>query len=790
MNIGLDIDGVLTDIGDFQIREGEKFFWKKPINENGFTICEMFGCSKKEEDNFWKRNLLKYITKEKARKGASDLTKLLHNRGDNIIIITSRVYTDKDTKMGKLMRYIVEHWLKANNIDYDKIVYTSNDKTEAVKNNNIDIMIEDDVNNISHLSKVTKVICMNCNYNKTMDFTDYTRIYSIKNDAYNAIQEIRENIERKKIELRLLNEIKPIYGKGSIDRPWMKYYSYEERNIKLPEMTCFDYLYENNQNNLNKIALNYFGKKYTYQELFQKIDEFAKSFQSRGIKEGSIVTLCLPNVPEAVFAFYALNKIGAVANMVHPLKNSKEIKECINLVNSDLLVMIDNAYEEIDKIIDDTGVNNAIIVSAGDSMPFSMKLLYKSTSKINVDYKNNSKYIKLNEFIESGKNIDNLIIPKYKKDTTAVIMYTGGTSGISKGVELTSDNFNCMVHQQKATAKNFYTGDTMLTIMPVFHGFGLCSSIHMPLSYGITIILVPKYDSKDFHKLIQKYKPNHIFGIPKLWEAFINNEHIQNMDLSFLRYVVSGGEKLREELEVNLNSFLYNHNCSSKVKKGYGLTEGVAGLTLSDDYSNAIGSVGIPLICNNFKIVKPGTEEELDYNQEGEFCVCGPTVMKQYFDNIEETEAALKKHHDGKIWLNTGDMGYMTEDGMLRYTDRLTRMYVSSGFNVYPPQIEKLIETNDKVDSCAVVPFNIPEKNIKVPKVYVILKEGYKMNDQLINEIMECCQNNLDKYHQPYSFEQVNEFPITKLGSELGKIDYKELERKANSSKVLAKKGK
>lgn len=778
--VGLDIDGVLTNIGKFQLEEGKKYFRKEPVNKDGFTIQEMFGCSKEEEHNFWKKNLLKYVTTEKARDGASNFTKRVHNDGDTIKIITSRVYTTEDTKMGKLMRFIVEQWLKANKIEYDEIVYCDEDKKEAIKLNNVDVMLEDNVDNIRELSKLTNVVCVDNDYNRVIPDANYIRIKDMS-ETIDALHTIKARIENENIRNRSINEIKPISGKASIDRPWMKYYSYEERNYKLPEMKIYDYLYSNNTKNLNKIALNYFDHKITYREMFEKIDDYAKAFQANGVKEGSMVTLCLPNVPEVVYMFYALNKLGAVANMVHPLKSGNEIKDCINAVDSKLLVMVDNSYKEINKIINDTNVKKAVVVSAGDSMPLPMKLIYNATSKEKVDFKN-KQYVTANDFLKDGKNVRELDEAKYRKNQTAVIMYTGGTSGFPKGVELTNDNYNCMVHQQKQTAKNFYPGDTMLTIMPPFHNFGLCSSIHMPLSYGITTILVPKYSSRDFHKLIEKYKPNHIFGIPKLWKALMNDENIQKMDLSFLRYVVSGGENMKDGLEEEMNQFLHDHNCSSKVKKGYGLTEGVAGLTLSDDYCNEIGSIGIPLICNKFKVVKPGTEEELDYNEEGEFCVSGPTVMKQYFDNIEETELVIRKHEDGKMWLHTGDMGYMTEDGMLYYTDRLTRMYVSAGFNIYPPKIEKIIETSNKVDQCAVVPIEHPYKDIKVPKAYVILKDGYQMNDEIRKEISDICKENLDLHHQPYKYEQVDEFPITSLGQELGKIDYKKLEKEANKS--------
>lgn len=781
MNIAFDIDGVLTDIESFQLKYGEPFFKNKYnkdiVNKNGYTIKEIFDCTNEQEKDFWTKYLIQYSIGFKARSGTADFTNKIHKQGGKIFIITSRYYTDKNNYLGKIMRFIVEEWLKSNNIYFDQIIFCGDDKTEAIKNNNIEIMFEDSRQNIAQLKNLTSIICVDANYNQGID--DVYRIKSFDSHTFDLIMDIINNNENKKIEYRHMNEIKPIFGKGSIDKPWMKYYSYEERTVKLPQMKIYDYLYKNNQNNLNIVAINYFDNKMTYKQLFEKIDKFAIAFKNLGVKEGDIVTLCLPNVPEAIYAFYGLNKIGAVANMVHPMKSGNEIKDCVNMVNSKFMVMIDNAYTEIDKIIDETNIELAIVVSAGDSMPFLMKKIYKSKCEIKIN--NKKQYINLEKFL--SYNLPQNIDSEYEPNKTAVIIYTGGTSGTPKGVELTNDNFNGMVHEQKATAKNFSAGDKMLTIMPVFHGFGLCSSIHMPLSYGITTILIPKFESKNFYHLIKKYRPNHIFGVPKLWKALISDKDIQKMDLSFMKYIVSGGENMKDGLEEEINVFLKNHNCYSKVKKGYGLSEAVAGTTLSDDYCNLIGSVGIPLICNNFKVVKPGTQEEVNYNEEGEFCISGPTVMKQYYNNADETNAVLQKHSDGKIWLHTGDMGLMTKDGILYYTDRLTRMYVTGGFNVYPPRIEKIIENNENIEACAVVPMNHPYKDVKVPKVYVIMKSGIKLSEQIIEEIMESCKQNLDLHHQPFKFLEVDEFPTTKLG----KTDYKILEKMTEEDNIKIK---
>lgn len=785
MRIGVDIDGTLTDIAKFQIEEGKKFFDREPVNTKVLDVKDMFECSDEEEKAFWKKNYMKYCVLGKMRNGSDKFTKNAHNNDDEIIIITSRKYTDQDTKLGKLMRYTVEQWLKHNGIETDKIIYCNEDKTAAIKDNKIDIMLEDNSKNIEELSKLTKVVCMNTEYNMDYQFTNANNVKRIcsMNEAYSAVKEFELEIMKEEADRKDQELITVKSGKASIDRPWLKYYDYESRNIELPTTSIYEYLKDSTKKYSNMIAINYFNNKISYKELFNNIEKYAKAFTAEGIKKGDIVTLCLPNVPEAVYMFYALNKIGAIANMVHPLKSGNEIKLAINDTKSKLLVMVDNAFKEVDPIAADITAQKIVVVSAGDSMPLPLKLGYKAKCGKTINYSEDNKYVSLDTFAKQSKKIKNLPDVKTSGNDTAVIMYTGGTSGFPKGVELSNNNFNRMVFQQKATAKHFGAGDKMLTIMPVFHGFGLCSSVHMPLSYGITTILIPKFDSKEFYKLMSKYKPNHVFGVPKLWKALMNDKKIQGMDLSFMKYIVSGGENMKDGLEEEINKFFEQHNCYYKLKKGYGSTEAVAGTTLSDDNCNEIGSIGIPLICNDFKIVKPETEEELDYYQEGEICISGPTIMKGYLNNKEETANALRVHADGKLWYHTGDSGYMTKDGLIYYTNRLSRMYVSGGFNIYPPRIEKIIETNNKVEQCAIVGINHPYKDIKVPQAYLILKPGEQLDEKLIEEISSVCRQNLDMHHQPFKFVQVSEFPTTKVG----KTDYKALEKLSEEDKVKVK---
>lgn len=769
MKIGFDIDGVLTNIQKFQLEEGKKFFKRDAVNKNAFTIKDMFDCTENQEAKFWKKSFLKYCINTPVRVGARETILKLKQNGDRIFIITKGEFTNKNNKLGKLMRFIVEEYLKHNKIEYDEIIFSKDDKCDDIIKHNIDIMIEDDVEKIKKISKLTNVICMDNYYNR-VSFNDNVKRAESFYQIYNIINNIRKDERTKNSTFKLTNT-------PSVDMPFRKYYTRNQLNIKIPERTIYRNLFENNITNLNNIAINYFDTKITFSQLFHKIDEACKSFINLGVKRGDIVTICMPNTPEAVISVYALNKIGAVSNMIHPLKSENEIMNYINEVDSKVMVLLDTNYLKLKNIINKTNLDKVIIASAKDSMPIITKIAYYNQSLKNEPFYNensDSKFIRWDEFIKNGQGIK-YSEEKYKKDQLAVIIHTGGTTGTPKGVMLSNDNFNSMITQFLATADNFSKGDKLLTIMPIFHGFGLCSSIHLPLSFGVTSVLIPKFDVKNFYKLFKKYKPNHIIGVPTLWKAMINNRKIDKMDLSYIKYVVTGGDSMEENFELGVNEFLKNHGSKSELNKGYGLSEAVAGATFAFKECNKPGSIGIPMVKTNFKVVVPGTEKELGYNQKGEFCISGPTVMLGYYNKKEETETVLRKHSDGKIWLHTGDMGYITEEGILYYSQRLTRMFISSGINIYPDSIEKVICSIEEVDSCAVIGKEQEYKG-KVPKAYIVLKENIIFDDNLLNKIKNACKINLDKYHQPFEIEVKDKLPITNIGENIGKVDYKTLE--------------
>lgn len=554
-------------------------------------------------------------------------------------------------------------------------------------------------------------------------------------------------------------------GKLSQDKPWLKYYSENQiMNFEVPKITIYEYMMKNNKNCLFDDALFYFGKSFSYGELDNLVNKFASSVLENGIVAGDIVTVCMPNTPEAVIAFYALNKIGVIANMIHPLSGENEIKEFLNESNSKLLLTIDSSVEKVSNIIDDTSVEKTIVVSPSDSMPILTKIGYTlkfGKTKLPSD----NKFVSWNSFIKEGRKNNNMGCP-FKENNPAVMLHTGGTTGKSKAVVLTNENFNSMVEQFKNNTSNFERGEKMLTVMPVFHGFGLCSSLHLPLSLGVGCILIPKLEVKDIDKIFDKYHPNHILGVPTLFKGILKNENMNNKDLSYVKNIVSGGDLVKDSLEDTINEFFRNHNANVKLSKGYGLSEAVAGATFATGEYNSYGSVGIPMIGTDLKIVKPGTDYEISTEEIGEICIKGTSVMKEYYNNEEETKNTLI---DG--WLHTGDLGcYSKNKNELYFSTRKGNMIISSGVNVYPNVIEEVIESHEAVAMCAVIGVKDAYSG-EIPKAFVVLNEGYDLNQELEDSIQDLCKRNLNKYSVPKKYEYLEKLPQTLLG----KVSHKDL---------------
>lgn len=559
--------------------------------------------------------------------------------------------------------------------------------------------------------------------------------------------------------------------KRKIPAPWEKYYTKEELNFRIPNISMYDQVRKSARKYPNLKAIEYFNRKIKYKKLIKLIDKASKSFVKLGVKKGDIITICLPNVPEALISLYALNKIGAIANMTHPLSAEEEIKNTLVSTKSKYLVILDMNYSKIENTILDTFVKKVIFVSPADSMRFPLNIGYNLT-QINKFKKHPRRRLYLNwkTFLNIGIFTKNNPREKFGRNTAAVILHSGGTSGKPKNVVLQNRAFILGSIQEKVALKKLEVGDCCLAIMPNFHGFGLSVCMHTPLSLGCYTIMVPRFDSKKFDTLFKKTKPSCVLGVPTLFEALISNKNEKNLDLSFLKYVVSGGDLLSKRLEESINEYLKEHNSDAIITQGYGMTEALAAVCLAHDDVNKTGSVGIPFPGNHVKIIDPSTRKTLNYNQVGEIVIHSKALMQGYLNDEKETNTALQIHEDGHVWLHTGDLGYMDEDGFVFYKSRQKRMIITSGYNVYPSHIEEVIESHPAVLQCTIVGMPHPYKQ-EVAKAFIVLKEGF-YGFNIKSEIKEYCQKNLAKYMVPYKFVYRKKLPKTKLG----KVDFKTLQ--------------
>ena len=580
--------------------------------------------------------------------------------------------------------------------------------------------------------------------------------------------------------MKLLNRLKEIFIKSKRNNePWLDYYSREERRIKFTKKSIYHYMKDSVGIDTNLIALNYFDHKITYKELFNNIDIVARGLREFGVKEGDVVTVCLPNMPEAIYIFYACNKIGAVCDIIHPLSSPEQIKFYLNESKSRFLFLVSFNYDKFYDVIKDTLTYKTILISPKESMPLSLSIGYTITRGIKEKKpkRYQHEYMSWHDFTLYGILNKQEFESNVKHTDLALILHSGGTTGSPKGIMISNYSFNAIAQQGAVNVINVRPQDKIVTILPIFHGFGLGICVHTPLCLRVETILMPEYDAKRFYKIWKNDKPNVILGVPTLWEAMISNKDFDKVDLSNLKYIISGGDYLTINMENKINNFLHSHGAKVNICKGYGMTESVAATCYTFPGTNEPGSIGIPMVGNIYKICDSLTHEEKPLGEEGEICVNGPTLMMGYLNNKEETDKILRKHDDGKLWLHTGDIGYISPNGIVYYTGRLKRMIVVSGFNVYPSNIEEVISKHPSVSKVCVIGIPHPYK-MHVPKAIIVLKKGYKGDNKIINEIKDLCKKELSVYSIPKEFEFRDDLPKTLYN----KVDYKKLEKDNNKN--------
>lgn len=549
-------------------------------------------------------------------------------------------------------------------------------------------------------------------------------------------------------------------------------------HLTYPELTMFQMVERVAQHSPDAPAYEFYGHQVSYSAFVQRIQRAARAFTAMGIGKGDVVTICLPNIPQALDCFYALSRIGAVANMVHPLSAQNEISFYLNFSGSKVILTVDMFYEKVENALKKADHPVTVLVARmQDELSPLMAVAYTA--------KEGRKYLRFPKtdhailwkaFLKKGTEDIAVPDPGYDTSRTAAILYSGGTSGTPKGICLSDLNFNaCAIQAKDAIKQDLEPGLTMLSCMPVFHGFGLGINIHTVLIYGACCILMPSFNGKSYAKMLATRKPNFIAGVPTIFEALLHIPQLDGVDLSFLKGMFCGGDSLSVELKKKVDAFLKEHNAAIQIREGYGLTECVTAscLTPADTYRER--SIGLPFADTQYCIVHPGTDEEVPAGTEGEIILTGPTTMLKYLHNSQETASTLRTLADGRTWLYTGDLGYMDEEGYVYFCQRIKRMIITNGYNVYPSQVENVIDGYPDVSYSCIIGVKDPRRMQRI-KAYIVLKDGMEPSDACKERIMEYLKLHIALYALPKEIEFRKELPKTLVG----KVAYRILEEEAN----------
>lgn len=554
--------------------------------------------------------------------------------------------------------------------------------------------------------------------------------------------------------------------------PWKNYMGDVPMHLDYFEGSMFEAVEAIAKKYPKNVAFDFMGKSTTYKELVENIENCAKALKTIGIREGDKITIAMPNCPQAIYLFYAVNLVGGIANMVHPLSAEKEIEFYLNESESITAITLDQFYHKFEAIRKNTKIVNIIIASIRDALAEPIRSGYMLTEGRKIrKIPEDAPVIRWKDFMRLSRCCFYNYKVQRTGDDPAVILYSGGTTGTTKGILLTNKNFNALGQQVIAANPMFRPGDKMLAAMPIFHGFGLGVCIHTMLTQGGRCILVPRFTPKTYAKDLVKNRCNFIAGVPTLYEALLRLPDMEGADLSCLKGVFSGGDSLSIELKKKFDKFLYDHKATIQVREGYGTTETVTACCLTPSHMYKEGSIGLPFPDTYIKIVEPGTDKELPYGEEGEILLAGPTVMQEYMHHPEETSQTLRQHADGLTWVYTGDLGCMDDQGFVYFKGRAKRMIVTSGYNVYPAQIENILDAHELVQMSCVIGVPDSYKMQKV-KAFIKLVPGVEANDATKQAILAYCRKHVAKYAMPYDIEFKDDMPKTLVG----KVAYRVLE--------------
>jgi long-chain acyl-CoA synthetase len=554
----------------------------------------------------------------------------------------------------------------------------------------------------------------------------------------------------------------------SDDRPWLRFYGRVPATLDYPPVTLYEAVAATAQRVPDAIAWDFLDTTSTYRQLLADVDRCANALAALGLKAGDRILISMPTSPQGVIAFYAANKLGAVAALIHPLSTAPEVEHYLTASRARIALTLDALYDRVASVRPSPGLETILVARIPDYLSPAKKLGFWLTKGRRIPKLPADPRVRTWAELMAAPHPAVARAPT-RTDDPAAILFSGGTTGLPKGIVLSSRNF-IAEGMQAAAWGGMREGHSILAILPIFHGFGLGVCVNAAFMAGGTSILVPLFDAKVVAKLLRTKRPNLLVGVPTLYDALTRDPSLAKADLSCLQACFSGADTLPRPVKERFEALVKTRGGSIRLLEGYGLTEAVTAImaTPLDEYRE--GSIGVPFPDMLAKICRPGTTEEAPVGEEGEVCVSGPAVMLGYLDDPAATRETLRVHADGRTWLHTGDLGRRDADGFFYFTVRLKRMIKSSGFNVYPAQVESVLYQHPLVAEACVAGVPDPSQVERV-KAFVVLKDGSKAGPETAQALMDFCRERLIKWSCPREVEFRTELPKTRVG----KVDYKTL---------------
>ena len=550
------------------------------------------------------------------------------------------------------------------------------------------------------------------------------------------------------------------------DSVWKKYHTAARTEYPDGSMTAF--LRETAKAHPDRIALEYYGLRISFRRLMARIDRCAAGLQAAGIGPGDTVSVVLPNLPQALISFYAINRLGAVANMLHPSLSGRTLWQAVQSTESRALIILDSVYAGCCSSAPENRAEIPVfLVSARAVLPLQRRGKIRPCPR--------ERWIhSWHRLLQSGAHP---VGPDTgKAEAVAAILYSGGTDGEPKAVALTNRNFNCLAVQlYDVYEPEGAVGVRALAVMPVFHAFGLGVCVHGMLCNALCVFPVPEYRPDACARLIFRRKIGFLLGVPAFFEAFSRAAELETKNGSFIKLVASAGDRMTPALRERLNRKLKEAGSDARVREAYGLTECTAGCCIDPFFHPKPGSIGFPFADTLMQIVRPDTDESLPDGEAGEICVSGPTVMAGYRNASGEGAAVLRRHGDGRLWLHTGDLGYRDAEGYYFYLQRLSRMIITAGYNVYPAALEKRLMETGLLRECCVVGQTDRALGQRVC-AFVVLKNPKENLENAGKILLAACRDGGAAYEVPARVSFLDRLPRT----ELGKPDFHRLEEEYN----------